>query len=244
MNKLVSFLSLIFLAGAPLLAQDDDTALGSTVNPSGPAVPAALHEADYVGKPRPKTKAKLYFLYKSHSRCGHCVNAMKTLIPTYKKMSKKDVELVMLNGDPDVATAEAWLKREKCNFPVVAPGKGQLDIPFPFDMSKAGMLPLMVAVNADGEPLGQASGAEVGNFVAENWKSMLSDINKAEKKAKAEAKKAAKKKAKAKKAADEEDADEAAEDALEDEEEEADTKKKSKKRKTRKSKKDADDSDF
>lgn len=147
------------------------------------AVPAALEGVEYVGKARPKDDAKVYFIYKSRYACSICVAEMPSINKTYRKMKGRGVEIVMINLDKDVATAENWMKKAKIKFPMVAPGQ-RTDIPFPFDYTQAGLLPHAVAVTADGELLGQASGGEVSEFFDDNWRKFVAKVRKEERKKK------------------------------------------------------------
>lgn len=157
-----------------------------------PKVLAELEGVEYVGKARPKKDAKVYFIYHSRKACTVCVAEMPDINKTYKRMKGKGAEIVMLNQDKDLETAEKWVKDAKIQFPVVAPGQRH-SIPFPFDFSVRGMLPLAVAVTEDGEKLGQANGADVAEFFDKNWRKYLAQVRKEERK------KASKKKSKKKK---------------------------------------------
>lgn len=157
-----------------------------------PKVPAALKEKKFVNSAKLNTKAKVYFIYKSRYACAICVAEAPSIVDTYKKMKGKKVELVMLNIDADKATAEKWVKGAKMVFPVVAPGDAG-GVPFPYEYSSpnAGTLPQMVAVDAQGNKLGQANGSEVAEFL-KTWKKILKEYEKNEKKEAMAAKKAAK----------------------------------------------------
>ena len=54
----------------------------------------------------------------------------------------------------------------------------------PFPHTGGSKLPCMVALDADGNKLGEASGLEVSEFLANNWKKYVKDVKAAEKKAK------------------------------------------------------------
>lgn len=166
-----------------------------------PAVPASLVNKEFVNGAKLNTKAKVYFIYKSRTTCGICVRECPTIVAAYKGMKGKDAELVMLNIDASKDVAAKWAKDAKMKFPVVAPGDAN-GVPFSCSGST---LPLMVAMDADGNKLAEASGQEVGAFVSD-WKKVVKDYKKEEKKAAREA-------AKEKKAAetDSDDADDAEE---------------------------------
>lgn len=148
-----------------------------------PAVPASLVDRQYVTKTKPKLDAKVYFIYQSRYMCPTCVAEAPAIVATYKKMKGKGAELVMLNVDADVETAAQWAKKAKMRFPIVAPGDSS-GIPFPHTGSDK--LPCMVALDAQGNKLGEASGAEVAEFLAGNWKKFVKDVKKAEKEAEKE----------------------------------------------------------
>ncbi len=161
-----------------------------------PAVPAALVNKKLVNKAKLNTKAKVYFLYKSRSTCGICVRECPSIVATYKGMKGK-AELVMLNIDASDEVAAKWAKDSKMKFPVVSPTDIG-GVPFPF--AGGNTLPLMVAVDAEGNKLGEANGNEVAEFLA-GWKKIVKDYEKEEKKAAREA-------AKEQKAADDADSEE------------------------------------
>lgn len=150
-----------------------------------PAVPASLQGMEFVLPAKLNTKAKVYFIYKSRSACSICVAETPAIVEIYKKMKGKAAELVMLNIDVDRKTAEKWAKKEKMKFPIVAPDDWG---PVPFPYSGGGFLPCMVAVDADGNKLGQANGGEVAEFL-QNWKKMVREVDKAKKASAAKAKK-------------------------------------------------------
>ncbi len=143
-------------------------------------IPAALKDRKYVTKARPKLDAKVYFIYQSRYRCGICVAEAPEIVAAYKKMKGKGAELVMLNVDQDDKTAATWAKKAKMKFPIVSP-TDMHNVPFPFTGGRT--LPCMVAVDADGNKLGEANGSGVADFLATNWKKYVRDIKAAEKKA-------------------------------------------------------------
>lgn len=142
-----------------------------------PAVPASLQDRQYITKARPDTKAKVYFIYQSRYMCPTCVAEAPAIVAAYKKMKGKGAELVMLNVDADDETAAKWARKAKMRFPIVSP-TDRRGIPFPYTGSSK--LPCMVALDASGNKLGEASGAEVAEFLSSNWKNFVKDIKKAE----------------------------------------------------------------
>lgn len=161
---------------------------GQEDEPELPKVPASLKDREFVLPTKPNMKAKVYFIYQSRYACSICVAEAPEIVKTYKSMKKsKSAELIMLNIDKDTATAAKWAKDVKMKFPIVAPGKAE-GIPFPYD--GAGLLPMMVAVDAAGNKLGQANGGDVAEFL-KTWKKYVREVTQKEK----EEAKAAKKKA-------------------------------------------------
>ena len=161
MKKLLSIVLLSALCGAAItpcaFAKKDEAAEVSAAEL--PTVPASLVDREYVTKSKPDLKAKVYFIYQSRYMCPNCVAEAP---------------------DSDVETAEKWAKKAKMRFPIVAPND-RSGIPFPHQGS--GSLPCMVALDADGNKLGQASGLEVSEFLSSNWKKFVKDQKKKEKEA-------------------------------------------------------------
>ncbi|MBE6417051.1 MAG: TlpA family protein disulfide reductase [Akkermansiaceae bacterium] len=142
-----------------------------------PSVPASLQGRQYITKAKPNTEAKVYFIYQSRYMCPTCVAEAPAIVAAYKKMKGKGAELVMLNVDADDETAAKWARKAKMRFPIVSP-TDRSGIPFPHTGSSK--LPCMVALDAHGNKLGEASGAEVAEFLSSNWKQYVKDIKKAE----------------------------------------------------------------
>lgn len=145
------------------------------------------------------TKAKVFFLYQSRSTCGICVAEAPELVKAYKSMKGKGAELVMLNIDANKEEAAKWAKRDKMKFPIIAPGKWQ-GVPFPY--AGEGLLPVMVALDANGNKLGEANANKVAAFV-QDWKKFVREYEKEERKAAKAAKKAAQEDSKEQEAEDE-----------------------------------------
>lgn len=142
--------------------EEDDTA-------PCPSVPSAIREKKLVSSAKLDTKAKVYFIYQSRSTCGICVAEIPAILKSYEEMKGRGAEIVMLNIDKDLATAEAWVKKANITFPVVAP-KDHQNIPFPYSWGEGtNLLPIMVALDAHGNKLGQANGGEVPNFL-KSWR--------------------------------------------------------------------------
>lgn len=207
MKKLLMMLgALTLLAGlayTPALAQDAD-ADADVQEEKAETLADKLQEVEYVTKVKPKKKVYVYYFLRSRSTCGFCVHLTSTNNATYKEMKGKGAELIMLNCDPDTATAEAWADKADMKFPVVTPETaGKISVP-----SGGGGLPNVVAVTADGTLLESASGLSGCKELYGNWKKLVREAKKADikKRREEEKAKAAKKKAKKKKskAADEE----------------------------------------
>lgn len=182
MKYILQILTLGAILWAPLLPcvyADTDKTEESSENELA-AIPAALKERKYVTKVRPKLDAKVYFIYQSRYRCSICVAEAPAIVATYKKMKGKGAELVMLNIDQDDKTAATWAKKAKMKFPIVSPTDIR-NVPFPFTGGRT--LPCMVAVDAEGNKLGEANGSGVADFLATNWKQYVREIKAAEKKA-------------------------------------------------------------
>ncbi len=182
MKKLLNIVLLTALCGATLTpcvyAKKADTEEVTAAELA--TVPASLVDREYVTKSKPDLKAKVYFIYQSRYMCPNCVAEAPAIVAAYKKMKGKGAELVMLNVDADVETAEKWAKKAKMRFPIVSP-TDRSGIPFPHTGSNK--LPCMVALDADGNKLGQASGLEVAEFLSSNWKQYVKDQKKKEKEA-------------------------------------------------------------
>lgn len=142
-----------------------------------PKVPASLQDKEFLIPAKLNTKAKVYFIYKSRSTCGICVAEAPEIVKIYRSMHGKDAELVMLNIDSSKEAAIKWAKNSKMKFPIVAPGDAR-GIPFPY--KGEGILPCMVAVDADGNKLGEANAGGVPAFL-KDWRKMVRKLDKEEK---------------------------------------------------------------
>lgn len=157
------------------------------------AVPAALKDKKFVLPAKLNTKAKVYFIYMSRSTCGICVAEAPEIASAYKSMKGKKAEIVMLNLDTSKAAAEKWAKDQKMKFPIVAPGeKNGIPFPYTIENESQSLLPHMVAVDAEGNKLAQANGGDVAAFI-KDWKKVVKNYEREEKKATAKAKREARK---------------------------------------------------
>ncbi len=176
-----------FNAGAADTKKDSGDKNTETTEAELPKVPAVLKDKKFVLPAKFNTNAKVYFIYKSRSTCGICVAEAPAIVKAYQSMRGKDAELVMLNLDQNKDVAAKWAKSSKMKFPIVAPGDAA-GVPFPY--GGEGLLPIMVAVDADGNKLGEANASGVSAFVTD-WRKLVRKLKKEEKaKAKEEAKKA------------------------------------------------------
>ena len=163
------------LATSPLKAQEAE---GADTAASLPAIPAALAGVNYVTDARPKEKTVVYFLLRSHSKCGICVGLAPEFVKIHKKMRGKGAELILLDDDPNDEMAASWAKSVKMTYPVVSPADRR-KVPFAFDFGgqSAATLPFVVAVTPDGEKIGQANGHDAAKYVA-GWKKMVTEQKK------------------------------------------------------------------
>lgn len=145
------------------------------------AVPASIKDKKLLNKAKLNTKAKVYFIYQSRAACAICVSELPGIVDAYKRMKGKKAEIVMLNIGDEKKDAK-WVKDAKVAFPVVAPDQRD-GIPFPYEAQSEEdhTLPQMVAVDAEGNKLGQANGSNVADFV-KDWKKVVKDYEKQERK--------------------------------------------------------------
>lgn len=135
-------------------------------------VVAAIRSKQLVKPVKVDPKAKLFFVYLSRSTCGNCVIVLNRILPTYDIMKKNGVEFVMLNCDRDREAAEQWVNKANIPFPVVAPGEHG-GIPFPFK-GGSGILPFVVAVDAQGNAIEQANSVDSSRLI-QRWRELMPD---------------------------------------------------------------------
>ena len=192
---------------APNCAYAQDTPAAAEVESTESAettetvsVPDMLKEVKFLTKAKPKKKVSVYFILRSHSKCGFCRKITPELITLYKAMKGKGAELIMLSGDSDLEVVKKWAKEAGMTYPIITNATiGAIKFP----AGGSGGSPNVVAVTADGKAIENTSGASGCTKLIGNWKELVKEA-KAEKKAAKAAAKKAKKKAKA--------AEEAAED--------------------------------
>lgn len=194
----------LFCLGTLVHAQDvaEEATEQTTEQVETVSIPDLVKEAEYVTKVKPKKKAVVYFILRSHSRCGFCRKIVPQMNELYKEMKNKGAELIMLNGDPDAEKAAAWAKEMDITIPMVTPEScGPIAAVVPAGGS--GGSPNITAVMADGTRLDGVSGASKCPELVGSWKDMVKEAKKAEAQAR-KAKKSKKKKKKSKKAASDE----------------------------------------
>lgn len=204
MKALMIMFGSLFCLGTLVHAQDvaEEATEQTTEQVETVSIPDLVKEAEYVTKVKPKKKAVVYFILRSHSRCGFCRKIVPQMNELYKEMKNKGAELIMLNGDPDAEKAAAWAKEMDITIPMVTPEScGPIAAVVPAGGS--GGSPNITAVMADGTRLEGVSGASKCPELVGSWKDMVKEAKKAEAQAR-KAKKSKKKKKKSKKAASDE----------------------------------------
>lgn len=162
------------------------------------SVPDMLKEVKFLTKAKPKKKVSVYFILRSHSKCGFCRKITPEMNELYKAMKGKGAELIMLSGDSDLKVAKEWASEAEMSYPIVTQETaGAVTLP----SGGSGGTPNIVAVTADGTVLENGSGASACTRIAGSWKELVKEAKKANKAAAKKAKKA-KKKAKATKDAE------------------------------------------
>ena len=193
----------VALFTAPVVFADADVAAdtpAAETKAATPTVPEMLKEVKYLTKNKPKKKASVYFILRSHSKCGFCRKITPDLITAYKAMKGKGAEIIMLSGDSDISVAKEWAKSDGMTYPIVTNDTiAAVTVP----SGGSGGTPNISVVTADGTVLEGASGASGCTGLVNRWKEFVKEAKSAEKAQKAAAKKAAK--AAKKKAAAEED---------------------------------------
>ena len=124
---------------------------------------------------KPDTRARVYFIYQSRSTCSICVSVEPMITRVYNTRFKgKGAELMMVNLDQSDDAARKWAKGAGMNFPICSAKNGAM-VPFPFAFDGQPVtLPCMVALDAAGNKLGQASGPKVVPFM-QSWHKLLAE---------------------------------------------------------------------
>lgn len=159
------------------LAEPTDNGKESTEQEAPSVVPAALMQHTPIVNTKVNTKAKVFFIYQSRSLCGICVHETPEIVKLYKKMHGKGAELIMINVDATPDAALTWAKKAKMKFPIYFHNDAA-SIPFPYEGE--GLLPCMVAVDADGNKLGEANASNVVPFL-KKWKQLVKQVEKEQK---------------------------------------------------------------
>lgn len=201
MKRILFITSLMFgaLICAPcsVLAQDEApeieaTDKGAAEEEKTVTIPDMLAKVEYLTKAKPKKKAVVYFILRSHSKCGPCRAAAPQLVPIYKEMKGKGAELIMLSGDSDIDTAKKWADEAGMNYPIVTNETiSEVSVP----AGGSGGTPNVVAVMADGTVIEGVSGYKKVPVLVGEWKELVKQAKK-DMKAKAKAKKTKKAKKK------------------------------------------------
>ena len=123
-------------------------------------VASALGRFPYVSDNKADPKAKVYFLIVAASTCTISKGELIKMNTLYQTIRSKGAEVVMLSIDNRVEETKNLIDKEKLVIPALAPGWKRAEMPFPYDwMPNAPTLnvTLMVALDAQGNKLGQAS---------------------------------------------------------------------------------------
>ena len=185
---------LLFLAlfAAPVVFADTEVAEDTPAADTAAAtrtVSEMLDGVTYLTKTKPKKKASVYFILRSHSKCGFCRKITPDLVAAYKAMKGKGAELILLSGDADTDVAKEWAKSAGMNYPIITNDTiAGVTVP----SGGSGGFPNISVVTADGTVLEGASGASGCVGLVERWKDFVKDAKKAKKAQKSAAKKAAK----------------------------------------------------
>lgn len=173
----------IMMLGAALLAPNtacaQDTPEAAEVETTeSVSVPDMLKEVKFLTKAKPKKKVHVYFILRSHSKCGFCRKITPEMNELYKAMKGKGAELIMLSGDSDRKVAKEWATEAEMSYPIVThETAGAVILP----SGGSGGTPNIVAVTPDGTVLESGSGASACTRIAGSWKELVKDAKKAKK---------------------------------------------------------------
>lgn len=142
---------------APNCAYAQDTPEAAEVETTETvSVPDMLKEVKFLTKAKPKKKVHVYFILRSHSKCGFCRKITPEMNELYKAMKGKGAELIMLSGDSDRKVAKEWATEAEMSYPIVThETAGAVILP----SGGSGGTPNIVAVTPDGTVLESGSGA-------------------------------------------------------------------------------------
>ncbi len=82
-------------------------------------VKAACEEIEFLTDTKPSKKAKYYIYLHSASWCGPCKALMPEIVKEYKKMKKKNVEIILIGHDKTPEAAKSYLEHYEAGFPGV-----------------------------------------------------------------------------------------------------------------------------
>lgn len=173
----------IMMLGAALLAPNtacaQDTPEAAEVETTeSVSVPDMLKEVKFLTKAKPKKKVHVYFILRSHSKCGFCRKITPEMNELYKAMKGKGAELIMLSGDSDRKVAKEWATEAEMSYPIVThETAGAVILP----SGGSGGTPNIVAVTPDGTVLESGSGASACTRIAGSWKELVKDAKKSQK---------------------------------------------------------------
>ncbi len=188
-----------FFAPSNVYAQDEVAAETETTEEKAVTVPGMLAKVEYVTKAKPKKKVSVYFILRSHSKCGFCRKIVPDMNEHYKAMKGKGAELIMLSGDSELKVAKKWAKEAEMTYPIVTNATaGKVQVP----SGGSGGTPNIVAVTTDGTVIKGVSGASACTELVASWKELVKEAKAEQKNKKAAAKKAKNAKKKAQQAED------------------------------------------
>ena len=173
----------IMMLGAALLAPNtacaQDTPEAAEVETTeSVSVPDMLKEVKFLTKAKPKKKVHVYFILRSHSKCGFCRKITPEMNELYKAMKGKGAELIMLSGDSDRKVAKEWATEAEMSYPIVThETAGAVILP----SGGSGGTPNIVAVTPDGTVLESGSGASACTRIAGSWTELVKDAKKSQK---------------------------------------------------------------
>ena len=82
-------------------------------------VKAVCEEIEFLTDVKPSKKAKYYIYLHSASWCGPCKALMPEIVKEYKKMQKKNVEIILIGHDQTPEAAKDYLEHYGAEFPGV-----------------------------------------------------------------------------------------------------------------------------
>lgn len=138
---------------------------------SSSAVKNALKEINLVSG-KPSAKAKYYIYLHSASWCGPCKALMPEIVKDYKKMKKKNVEVILIGHDRTADAAKDYLKHYDADFPCILYTDPAVQTLPGYTANFAG-IPHATIVDAEGNVLKDGHGRE-----ALEWKTICKPAKK------------------------------------------------------------------